>query len=94
VGGGNQTPGFLGVGRLYLLSRKFIYGDGGLGRLVWMPKELKEFYGERLVARARDEGLPNLIEQIADESMATSAEELVEHLARVGHPAMAMAALI
>ena len=38
VGGGNQTPGFLGVGRLYVLSRKFISGDGGLKRLVWMPQ--------------------------------------------------------
>jgi len=94
VGGGNQTPGFLGVGRLYVLSHKFIYGDGGLGRLVWMPKDLKEFYGERLLARAKEEGLPDLVQQIGDETVATSAEELVEHLARVGHPAMAMPALI
>jgi acetyl-CoA synthase len=94
VGGGNQTPGFLGVGRLYVLSRKFILGDGGLGRLVWMPKDLKEFYGERLLARAREEGMPDLVDKIADETVATTAEQLVEHLMRVGHPAMEMAALI
>ena len=34
VGGGAQTPGFIGVGRLYLLSKKFISAEGGLGRLV------------------------------------------------------------
>ncbi|NOY83141.1 MAG: CO dehydrogenase/CO-methylating acetyl-CoA synthase complex subunit beta [Kiritimatiellaeota bacterium] len=90
VGGGNQTPGFLGVGRLYVLSHKFISGDGGLGRLVWMPKELKEFYGDRLRARAAEEGMPKLPDQIADETNATSAEELVEYLTRVEHPALAM----
>ena len=39
VGGGAQTPGFLGVGRLYLTSRKFIAAEGGIRRLVWMPKD-------------------------------------------------------
>ena len=63
VGGGNQTPGFLGVGRLYVLSHKFIAADGGLKRLVWMPKELKEFYGDRFKARAQEEGVPDLLGQ-------------------------------
>jgi len=47
VGGGVQTPGFLGVGRLYLTSRKFIPADGGLPRLVWMPRDLKEASRDR-----------------------------------------------
>ncbi len=94
VGGGNQTPGFLGVGRLYVLSRKFIPADGGLRRLVWMPKELKEFYGERLKARAADEGCPDLVDQIGDETVATTGEELLEYLTKVGHPAVAMESLL
>jgi len=93
VGGGNQTPGFLGVGRLYVLSRKFISGDGGLGRLVWMPKALKEFYGERLQQRANEEGMPDLPNQIGDETVATSGEELLEHMMKVGHPALELPAL-
>ena len=32
TGGGAQTPGFVGVGRLYLTSPKFISGDGGVKR--------------------------------------------------------------
>ena len=40
VGGGQQTPGFLGIGRLYLTSRKFILAEGGMQRIVWMPKAL------------------------------------------------------
>jgi CO dehydrogenase/acetyl-CoA synthase beta subunit len=94
VGGGNQTPGFLGVGRLYVLSRKFIPADGGLRRLVWMPKELKEYYSERFKARAEEEGCPDLLDKIGDETVATTGEELMEHMAKVGHPALEMEALI
>jgi acetyl-CoA synthase len=93
-GGGNQIPGFLGVGRLYVLSRKFLNGDGGLRRLVWMPSELKEFYGERFKARATEEGVPDLLEKICDERNATTAEQLLEHLTAVGHPALEMESLI
>ena len=93
VGGGAQTPGFLGVGRLYLTSRKFIAAEGGLGRLVWMPKELKEAMREKLSARAGEEGLGGFVDKIADETMATSSDELLEHLAKVEHPAMAMDSL-
>jgi len=93
VGGGNQTPGFLGVGRLYVLSRKFIKADGGLKRLVWMPSELKEYYRERFAERAAEEGVPDLLEKIADETIATTAEELVNYMMEVGHPALEMEAL-
>ena len=94
VGGGVQTPGFLGVGRLYLTSRKFIPADGGLQRLVWMPKELKDALRDRLVARAQEVGDETLVDKIADETVATTTEELVAHLERVGHPALAMPALL
>jgi len=94
VGGGNQTPGFLGVGRLYVLSKKFIAADGGLKRLLWMPKELKDFYRDRFSARAQEVGVPDLLDKIADETMATTGEELVAYLQKVGHPALEMTALL
>lgn len=94
VGGGIQTPGFLGVGRLYLTSRKFISADGGLKRLVWMPKELKEAIRDRLVERGREIGDEAFVDKIADETVATTAEELVAHLESVGHPALKMPALL
>jgi acetyl-CoA synthase len=90
VGGGNQTPGFVGVGRLYLTSKKFISAEGGLGRLVWMPKELKEAMREKLEKTAADAGLDGFVDKVADETVATTSEELLEHLAKVGHPAMEM----
>ncbi|MCX5710870.1 MAG: acetyl-CoA decarbonylase/synthase complex subunit alpha/beta [Candidatus Omnitrophica bacterium] len=94
VGGGVQTPGFLGVGKLYLLSKKFISAEGGLKRLVWMPKELKELLGERLKKRCEEIGEPDLINKIADETIATTSEELTKHLEKVQHPALTMDALM
>ncbi|KKM65066.1 hypothetical protein LCGC14_1495030 [marine sediment metagenome] len=90
VGGGAQTPGFVGVGRLYLTSGKFISAEGGLRRLVWMPKDLKEAMRERLEKRAAEEDLEGFVDKIGDETVATTAEELLEHLAKVEHPALTM----
>ncbi len=91
VGGGAQTPGFVGVGRLYLTSKKFVYAEGGLARLVWMPKELKEDMRTRLDARATAEGLVGFVDMIADETVATNSDQLLEFLTKVGHPALALA---
>ena len=93
VGGGAQTPGFLGVGRLYLTSHKFISAEGGLSRLVWMPKELKENMRERLTKRAAELGLNGFVDQIADDTIATNSEEMMEYLAKVEHPALTMDSL-
>ncbi|OGX19725.1 MAG: CO dehydrogenase/CO-methylating acetyl-CoA synthase complex subunit beta, partial [Omnitrophica WOR_2 bacterium RBG_13_44_8b] len=94
VGGGVQTPGFLGVGKLYILSKKFILAEGGLKRVVWMPKELKELLGEKLKKRAEEVGVPDLVEKIADETVATSSEELIAYLAKFKHPALDMPPLM
>ena len=48
AGGGAQVPGFIGVGKAYITSRKFISAEGGHRRIVWMPKELKDFLREDL----------------------------------------------
>ncbi len=94
VGGGVQTPGFLGVGKLYLLSKKFISAEGGLKRVVWMPKELKELLGDKLRKRAEELGMPDLLDKIADESVATGSEELLVFLNKVAHPALTMDPII
>ena len=87
TGGGAQTPGFVGVGRLYLTSQKFISADGGIQRIVWMPKGLKEDIKERFYKEAERVGVPDLWEKIATEDDATTEEEVAEHMAKVGHPA-------
>jgi acetyl-CoA synthase len=90
VGGGNQIPGFIGIGRQFITSKKFIRADGGIARIVWMPNELKEALRDDLEKRAREAGLPDLIDKIADETITTSADELKEYLTRICHPAMNM----
>ena len=94
VGGGAQTPGFVGVGRLYLTSRKFISAEGGLPRLVWLPKELKDAMRPRLEARAKEIGMPDLVDKIADETVAKDVQSLLEHLQKVNHPVLKMDPLL
>ncbi|MDH7576342.1 MAG: acetyl-CoA decarbonylase/synthase complex subunit alpha/beta [Bacillota bacterium] len=91
VGGGNQTPGFAGVGRLYLISRKFLPADGGVGRLIWMPKELKEQLREQLNERGKEEGFgDNFADMIADETVGVTPDEIMPYLQEKGHPALSM----
>ncbi len=94
VGGGVQTPGFLGVGKLYIASKKFISAEGGLKRVVWMPKELKELLAEKLKKRQIELGIPGLLDKIADETVATNLDDLLAFLNKVKHPAVEMDSVI
>ena len=94
VGGGKQTPGFLGVGRLYVISRKFISAEGGLRRLVWMPKELKEYLHDPLQKRAEELGVPDLVDKIADESVGTDVESVMAWVEQVNHPCLTLPSLL
>lgn len=90
VGGGTQNPGFMGIGRNFIVSRKFLSGDGGIKRIVWMTKNLKESLKEAFEKRAAEEGVPDLLDKIADESICEDSEKLLEFLTSVGHPALEM----
>lgn len=94
VGGGAQTPGFIGVGRLYITSKKFISAEGGLKRIVWMPKELKEGIADRFKKRAVEIGEPDFMDKIADETVAITSDELLPFLQKVNHPALSMPPMI
>jgi len=91
VGGGRQTPGFMGVGKVFLTSRKFLHAEGGFRRLVWMPKDLKDLVGPDLQKRLQEQGCPDLFDKIADETITSDAEGLRVFMEKVGHPALAMA---
>ena len=90
MGGGQSSPGFVGHGKFNLTQRKFIAGDGGLKRLVWMPTSLKEELRERLIMRGKEEGIPDLIDRIADETVGTTEEEVLAYLKEKDHPALKM----
>ena len=90
VGGGAVTPGFVGHSKQYILSKKFIRAEGGLKRLVWMPKHLKEELRARLEKRAAELGIPDLLDRIADETMGVTEEEILPFLTEKQHPALTM----
>ena len=90
VGGGIQTPGFVGHSKFYMSSSKFISGDGGLARQVWMPKQLKDEIGDAISEAAEEAGLEDFLNKIADETIAQTEEEVLEYMQKVNHPALAM----
>ncbi len=94
AGGGVQTPGVMGVGKYYLLSPKFISADGGFKRIVWMSHNLKESMATELRAVAAREGIPDLIERIADGSAVTTVEELVAWIKDKNHPVLQMGSMV
>jgi len=93
VGGGVQTPGFIGHSKHYVSSDKFISAEGGAKRIVWMNKELKEGLAPVLKKIGDREGIPNYLEMIADETVATTEEEVLAYISRMNHPALAMASM-
>ena len=90
VGGGAVTPGFVGHSKYNITQRKWLVGDGGLKRLVWMPKMLKEEIRERLIKRSGEIGIPDFIDMIADETIGISEEEILPFLTEKNHPALSM----
>jgi acetyl-CoA synthase len=94
MGGGASSPGFVGHSKFNVTQRKFIKGDGGLLRMVWMPKSLKEEIRERLIKRGEELGYPGLVDMIADETVGTTEEEILPFLQEKGHPALSMPPLV
>ena len=91
TGGGVQTPGFMGHGRQFISSKKFISAEGGIARIVWMPKELKDDVATRLNKTAKEVlGIDNFTDMIGDETVATEPDELYAFLESKGHPALTM----
>jgi len=92
VGGGQQTPGFIGHSKHYICSRKFIAAEGGIKRIVWMPTMLKNDIKAPFAKRAEEAGLggEEFIGKIADETTATTEEEVLEFISKVNHPVTTM----
>ena len=101
MGGGASSPGFVGHSKFNITQRKFIRGDGptdkeegGLLRVVWMPKILKDELKDRLDKRGEELGYPNLYEMIADDTVGITEEEILPYLQEKGHPAIKMESLV
>ena len=95
TGGGVQTPGYMGHGRHFISSKKFIHAEGGIERIVWMPKELKDDVGERLNKTAKElYGIDNFTDMIADETICTDCDALLEFLQEKNHPVLSLEPLM
>ena len=95
TGGGVQTPGYMGHGRHFISSKKFVAAEGGIERIVWMPKELKDDVGERLNKTAMElYGIENFVDMVADETVTTDCEELLNWLTEKGHPVLGLEPLM
>ena len=91
TGGGVQTPGFMGHGRIFIGSKKFISAEGGVRRIVWMPKELKDDVAGRLNKTAKEMfGIDNFTDMICDETIATDSEGVLAFIGSKNHPALDM----
>ena len=95
TGGGVQTPGYMGHGRHFIASKKFVSAEGGIERIVWMPKELKDDVAERLNKTAFElYGIENFVDLVADETVTTDCEELLSWLTEKNHPVLGMEPLM
>ncbi len=94
AGGGQQTPGMMGHGKYFLLSKRFISAEGGLKRIVWLSKNLKEELGDELREACARIGEPDLVDKIADGGTVTTVEQLLAFMQEKGHPALTMDPLL
>jgi len=76
--GGRQVDGFHGISIEYMRSPKFLQADGGWGRVVWLPKEVKE--------RVKDFIPTELVDKVATEEEAKTIDELKTFLKERNHP--------
>ena len=88
-------PGFMGHGRHFISSKKFAAAEGGVARIVWMPKELKEDVAPRLNKTAKELlGIDDFCSMIGDETVTTDPEELLSFLTEKGHPVLGLEPLM
>ena len=94
VGGGNQTPGFVGHSKHFIGSKKFLKAEGGIKRLVWMPRHLKEELRDKINEQGKLLGVENMADRIADETVGMTQEDILPFLKAKKHPALEMEPMI
>ena len=94
TGGGQQTPGFMGHGKHFIASKKFMRAEGGIARIVWLPSKLKEEVAPALNKTAKElYDIDNFADMICDETIAATADDLeamINFLTEKGHPVLEM----
>ena len=73
-----------------MTSPKLFLAEGGLERLVWLPKAMKDEIADKLRERCEEIGKPEYFDMIATEEDGTTEEEILEFMKKCGHPALSM----
>ena len=96
TGGGVQTPGFMGHGKSFIASKKFMKAEGGIQRIVWLPKDLKEQLRDKINKSAKElYDIDNFVDMIADETVCEEdPEALLAFLTEKGHPVLGLEPLM
>ena len=77
----------MGHGKHFIASKKFMKAEGGIERIVWMPKALKDQVSERVNQTAKElYGIENFCDMVGDETIAEDPETLLAFLTEKGHP--------
>ena len=78
MSGGGQNHGFKGIAASALRETKFLQGDGGWNRIVWMPKNVKLEFADAVPEEVYD--------KIATEDDAIEVKDLENFLREKKHP--------
>jgi acetyl-CoA decarbonylase/synthase complex subunit beta len=78
MSGGVQNHGFKGISVYGMKAPKFLQGDGGWNRIVWMPKDLKLEIADAIPEEVYD--------KIATEEDCVDVKELEKFLREKKHP--------
>ena len=82
-------PGFMGIGRGYIASRKFLSAEGGLQPRRVDAQGAQGGHGRARSARVLEEmGDPDFLDKIADETVGETEEAVLEYITANGHPAL------
>ncbi len=90
VGRGSQRPGYMGLGRHYILSPSFLKGDGGLKRVSWMSSRLKSILGDSLKRACEASGDSKLYDKISDGNIVADNKSLIAWVSEMNHPSNEM----
>lgn len=89
------APGCMGHAKDFLTSEKYLEPEGGLIRVVWMPKALKESLRVKIDETAYTlYHIARFSDMICDETVTTESEALIDFLVEKNHPVVNMKELI
>jgi acetyl-CoA synthase len=84
---------FIGVGKRFITSKKFLKAEGGLRRVVWLTTQLKNYLKSAI--KLNEFNIEeDFFDKVADETVATTAEDVVEYVTKKKHPALSMEPLM